>query len=319
VPPPFKITDAILGSCGEVMRLVGRYEGLRAPVPQPLLRKRNRIRTIRASLAIEGNALSQKQVTAVLDGKRVAGSPRDILEAQNAVQAYAQAGHWKPGSMRDLLAAHRTLMKGLIPDAGRWRAGGVGVFRGDQVVHMAPPSDRVEHLVTRLMAFVRADSTPWLVKSAVAHYELQFIHPFSDGNGRIGRLWQHVVLEQVSPVFAHVPVESAIRENQREYYRVLKQSDREGASTRFIEFSLRCLEVSLRETLEAIRPERADQRPRVEQARASLRRRWFSRKDYLNLFPGLSTATASRDLAAAVTAKILESKGSVALSRYRFR
>lgn len=299
------------------MRLVGQYEGLRAPVPQPLLRKKNRIRTIRASLAIEGSGVTEAQVTAVLDGKRVAGAPRELVEAQNAVEAYART--WRPGSVRDLLAAHRALMKGLIPDAGRWRAGGVGVFRGGRAVHVAPPADRVEHLVTRLFGFMRGDSTPWLIKSAVAHYELEFIHPFSDGNGRIGRLWQHVALREVSGLFEHVPVESTIRDRQRAYYRVLERCDRAGSSTRFIEFSLECLLESLTETLAAIRPARVEQAPRIDRARPLLGRGWFSRKDYLARFPGLSTASASRDLAGAVQARLLEARGDRALTRYRFK
>lgn len=306
MPPPFQITREILTRCAAVMRKVGQYEGLRAPVPQPLLRRKNRIRTVHGSLAIEGNALTEQQVTAVLDGKRVTGSPHDLREAENAVTAYQTAGAWSAGSMRHLLTAHRTLMAGLISDAGRWRQGGVGVFR-------------VEHLVAQLLKFVRNDAAPWLVKAAVVHCEIQFIHPFSNGNGRTGRLWQHVALRQVSPVFAHVPVESIIRREQRAYYRVLKACDLAGDSTQFIEMSLAWLEESLGETLAAVRPERAEKTPRLELARQPLGEREFSRKDYLALFPGLSTASASRDLAGGVEAKALRRVGERASSRYRFR
>jgi len=318
--PPFEISSQALASAAEIMRWVGRYEGIVAPKPQPKLRRQNQIRTIRGSLAIEGNTLSEEQMTAILDGKRVLGPKREIVEVQNAIETYARVAELDPAKERDLLGAHGRLMRGLVDDAGRYRRGGVGVVRGSRVAHMAPPANQVERLVRDLLSFTGQNvETHPLVRSAVVHYELEFIHPFSDGNGRIGRLWQHVVLVHYHPIFEFVPIESVIQEKQQEYYRVLALCDRAGSSTAFIEFSLSAIEEALAGFLAELRPAAATAESRLEAAREHFGSMDFSRRDYLALFKTISTATASRDLKEGVVERLLTQKGEKALTRYKFK
>jgi Fic family protein len=317
--PPFEVTAAALTSSVEITRLVGRYEGLLSPKAQPKLRRQNRIRTILGSVAIEGNSLSEDQVTALLEQKRVAGPRRDILEVQNAIEVYDRASRLDPTKEKDLLAAHRILTRGLVADAGRYRSQGVGVRQGTRVAHVAPPARQVPRLVGQLLDFLGSASDHPLVKSAVLHYELEFIHPFSDGNGRIGRLWQHVVLVRWHEIFDHLPIESVVRARQAEYYRVLGACDRAGSSSLFIEFSLSTILAALSDFLRELRPEPQTTSSRLETARRALGRREFSRKDYLALFKTLSTATASRDLKHGLLEGVLSSSGERALVRYRFR
>jgi Fic family protein len=304
---------------GEIMRLVGKYEGLEQPAPAPMLRRENQIRTVVGSVAIEGNTLTIEQVTTMLEGRRIAGSQREIREVTNAIAAYERAAELDPGKERDLLRAHRLLVDGLVADAGRFRGGGVGVVRGSELPMMAPPAKRVPALVAQLLEFVRRDRTPMLVKSAVAHYELELIHPFSDGNGRVGRLWQHVMLQRVHPVFELVPVESVLHARQAAYYRVLAACDAAGDSSQFIELSLAAIRDSLHELVDALRPAPMTSEQRLELAHRAFGSSTFSRKDYLALFKRISTATASRDLRDCVDAKALQRTGERALARYRFR
>lgn len=320
--PPFVISPRVLTSYAAIERLIGRVEGLGGVMPQPLLRKRNRVRTVFGSVGIEGNTLSLGEVTAVLDGKRSAGSIREVREVQNAVAAYERASQFRFTSERDLLAAHRLLMRGLAPDAGRFRSGNVGVWHGARVAHVAhvaPPPERVPSQVRSLLAWAKKAPEPRLIVACVVHYELQFIHPFSDGNGRVGRLWQHVGLLSVSDAFSFLPVESVIRDQQPRYYKALQQSDQAGDSTAFIEFSLGALRTALAEFVDQVRPARQLEGDRIRDASAHFGRTWFARADYLRLYPRLSTASASRDLAAAVTDKTLERQGDKRLARYRFR
>jgi len=317
--PPFTITPALFGVCLEITRLVGRVEGLPSATPQVKLRRRNRIRTVQATLAIEGAGLDEPQVTALFDGKRVIGGRSEVLEVKNAIAAYHKVATLRPGRVQDLLDAHATLMAGLTTDAGRFRKGGVGVMQGTRVAHMAPPATRVPHLVQDLLGFVARDhATDPLVKAAVCHYELEFIHPFSDGNGRIGRLWQHRILLDLHPVFEHVPVESVIRERQDAYYAALGESDRTGDATPFVLFALTATRDGLLELLSELRPEPATSATRLERARAHFAKREFSRADYAQLFPTISAPTASRDLRAGVDAGQLERRGDKATARYTF-
>ena len=205
------------------------------------LRRLNRIRTIQGSLAIEGNTLSEAQITAILDGKPVMAPPRDIQEARNAIKAYEQFEQWQPESERDLLAAHRLLMTGLLDHPGQYRSGGVGVMNGAQVVHMAPPASRVPLLMGNLLGWLGSTDAHPLIASSVFHYEFEFIHPFEDGNGRMGRLWQTLILSRWNPQLAHVPVESLVHAHQAEYYQALNVSTRLGECTPFIEFMLRMI------------------------------------------------------------------------------
>jgi Fic family protein len=194
----------------------------------------------------------------------------------------------------------------------------VGIFRGKRVAHVAPPAKHVSKLVAALLAFVKNDETPPLIKSAVVHFELEFIHPFSDGNGRIGRFWQHVLLARTHPIFEHVPFESVIHERQAEYYRVLRGCDRIGDSTAFIEFSLSAIVDSLRTFLTELRPAPMDSRARIDLAAEIFGTQTFSRKAYLAHFKTLSTASASRDLRLGVEQKRLRRSGDKAKATYRF-
>ncbi|HWL89014.1 MAG TPA: Fic family protein [Polyangiaceae bacterium] len=318
--PPFQVTPDALAASLEITRLIGRYEGLFSPPPQPKLRRQNAIRTVVATVAIEGNTLTADQVTAILEKKRVVGPKHEILEVQNAIETYALAASFDPTKESDLLRAHRHMMNGLTADAGRYRTKGVGVVEGSRILHVAPPAKRVRAWIGELLGFLKKDrDTPALVKAAVVHYELEFIHPFSDGNGRIGRLWQHAILLRYHPLFGVVPVESIIHQHQERYYRTLAECDRTGDASSFVEFSLRVIEEALREFLNELKPKPMTSGSRLEAARTHFAKNEFSRKDYLAEFKMLSTATASRDLKEGVDAKLLVKIGDKARSRYRFR
>lgn len=309
----------MLARVAAIERLLGRAEGLTAPVAQPLLRKRNRVRTIRGSVGIEGNTLGEDQVTALLDGKRVIGSAREIREVENANRAHDLAPRWRSGSERHFRAAHAVMMKGLTVPAGRYRTSEVGIVHGARVAHVAPPARRVPALMRELFGWLRTTETPALVRSCVAHYEILFIHPFTDGNGRMARLWQHVTLLESSSIFRIVPVESVIRERQRAYYDVLARCDRRGSSTEFVELVLTALHDALAETLAELRPARVTGASRLTAAREHFGARWFRRAEYLGLHRAISTATASRDLREGVASRALERRGDRRLAEYRFR
>ena len=243
--PPYTITPSILSTVAEIGELVGRYAATTETVLTPTLRRGNRIRTIQASLAIENNTLTVEQVTAVIEGKRVRGLPREIQEVRNAFAAYEKLDSWNPSSQKDMLAAHGLLTAGLIDDAGKFRSGGVGIFQGKQLIHMAPPADRVPQLMKDLFSWLgKTDEHP-LVASCIFHYEFEFIHPFSDGNGRLGRLWQTLILSKWKPLWAYLPVETIIGERQKQYYAVLGKADAEGNATSFVEFMIHILKEAL--------------------------------------------------------------------------
>ena len=318
--PPFTLNSKMLRLCTEIARSLGRLEGLHVAKPEPKLRKSNRVRTIQASLAIEGNTLALDQVTAILEGKRVIGPQREILEVQNAIKTYDQIQSYNPHSAKSLKEAHGILMRDLVEDAGKWRTKNVGIFQGEKVAHAAPQAKRVPELMNQLFAFLKAEKdTHSLILSAVFHYELEFIHPFSDGNGRIGRLWQTTLLTKYHPVFEFTPLESVIRNRQEAYYEALGLSDKAADASPFIEFSLETIFEALEDLGATIRPEPLTAEGRLEIAREQFRERSFSRKDYLAIFKAISTATASRDLAHGVQAKVLEKAGEKALASYRFK
>ena len=209
--------------------------------PSPMLRKANRIKTIHSSLAIEHNTLSLKQVTAIIDGKHVMGAPNEIQEVKNALQAYHLISELDAFKEKDLLKAHELMMLALVDKSGHYRTAGVGVFDGDKCIHMAPPAERVPQLMHDLFEWVRKTDVHPLVSSCVFHYEFEFIHPFIDGNGRMGRYWQTMLLSRWKGIFAWIPVETIVKEHQQEYYDVIAKCDAVGNSTAFIEFMLRCL------------------------------------------------------------------------------
>lgn len=249
--PPFTLTSHMLALVAEIAEQVGRLTAREEAAMTPQLRRGNRIRSIQASLAIENNTLSVEQVTAVLDGKRVLGLPREIQEVRNAFAAYEAMPGWSAASRADLLAAHGRLLHGLIDDAGHFRRGGVGIYRGEQLMHMAPPASRVAQLVDDLLGWLAATDVHPLLASCVFHYEFEFIHPFADGNGRMGRLWQTLILSRWRPVLAWLPVESVIRDRQDAYYAALSAADQVAEATPFVEFMLQALQQALGEALGA--------------------------------------------------------------------
>ncbi|MBS0654925.1 MAG: Fic family protein [Verrucomicrobia bacterium] len=317
--PPFQITTSILSLSQQIYRELGVLAGAKIEVPPIKLRRLSSIVTIQASLAIEGNTLSLDQVTALLDGKRVIGPEKDILEANNAIKAYKDLNIFNPLSIKDLLLAHRILMESLVEVPGSFRSGSVGIAKEGAITHVAPPADRVPHLMRSLFNFLAAkNELSWLIKASVFHYELEFIHPFSDGNGRIGRLWQQLILIQEDPVFAFIPIEAIIRQNQAEYYKVLAECDRQGNATLFIEFSLKqILDALQKYSLEAT-PTVHDADSRLQFAKNKIVKHWFARVDYMNIHKEISSASASRDLAHGVVSGLLQKRGEKNQVRYRF-
>ena len=246
--PPYRITPEILSLVEHIGEGLGRAEGL--GIARDLrLRRISRIRSIRGSLAIEGNTLSEEQVATLLDGKPVMGSLREIQEARNAIKAYDRYESWAPGSERDLLCAHGVLMAGLLDHPGRYRRGGVAVGGAGVVHHVAPPAGRVPELMAALLHWVVSIGDHPLVVSSVFHYEFEFIHPFEDGNGRLGRLWLTLILILWRPLFAHVPVESLVHAHQSAYYRAIRASSAAGESTPFIAFMLQMIQAALGPTV----------------------------------------------------------------------
>jgi Fic family protein len=239
--PPYSITPVIVNLIAQITEQLGRLSVLQEqekPDSGLRLRRINRIRTIQGSLAIEGNTLSEEQITAILEGKPVIAPPRELLEARNALEAYEQFEHCQSHNKNDLLKAHQTLMMGLIDDAGQYRNKGVGVMKGNDVIHMAPQADCVNKLMTDLLAWLKTSEEHPLITSSVFHYEFEFIHPFSDGNGRMGRLWQTLILSEWRALFKYLPVESMVNTNQRSYYKALNSSTKQSDSAPFIQFML---------------------------------------------------------------------------------
>ncbi|MDT4311057.1 Fic family protein [Klebsiella aerogenes] len=215
-----------------------------------MLRKENRIRTIQASLAIEHNSLSMEQVTALLEGKRVLAPAKDIQEVRNAIRAYELMPGWHKANISDLLAAHKTLMIGLVDSPGVLRSGNVGIYRGTQVVHMAPPATQVPRLIADLLSWLEQTDLHPLIASSVFHYEFEFIHPFADGNGRMGRLWQTLILSQWRQELAWLPVETLIHHQQERYYEILGLCDKTSDCTLFVTWMLQNVVAALKEGLE---------------------------------------------------------------------
>jgi len=251
--PPYTLTPAIVSLIADIAEALGRLSLLREQSLR--LRRVNRIRSIRGSLAIEGNTLSEEQITAILDGKPVIAPPREVQEARNALAAYEQMLGWQPQREADLLQAHQVMMQGLIDEAGHYRGGGVGVMHGKQVIHMAPPAKRVPQLMNNLLAWLAQSEEHALIRSAVFHYEFEFIHPFADGNGRMGRLWQTLILSRWNPLLADLPVENIVHAHQAAYYQSLQQSSEQGDSAPFIEFILGMIRTACEPDTPQVAPE----------------------------------------------------------------
>jgi len=303
-----------------IAEILGSLNTLRLKKPDVSLRKQNKIKTIHSSLAIEGNTLSIEQVTDLINNKAVVGPAKDIKEVKNAMMVYDSVNQFNFKSITAFKKAHKLLMQGLIKDAGHFRTADVGVFAGNVVSHMAPPSKRVPQLMSDLFSYIKkTDNTALLVKACVFHYELEFIHPFSDGNGRMGRLWQQVILMHHHAVFEFLTIESLIKENQEDYYHILGECDSAGNSTLFVEFALGLIERELSIYQNTITYIADTKEKRMRNAIDHFKDTWFSRLDYMKLHKTISTATASRDLKAAVENKWLQKQGDKNVARYQFK
>ena len=248
--PPFTMNEEITNLIVEIGEYVGTITTYDAMCPNPILRRENQIKTIHSSLAIEQNTLTLKQVTDVINGKRILGPPQDIREVKNAYEAYERVSVLDPYSVKNLLLAHKIMMEGLVKEAGSFRSGNVGVYAGTELIHAGTPAKYVPDLMKQLFAWLKQSKYHPLVKSCIFHYEFEFIHPFADGNGRTGRLWQSLILQKWKEVFAWIPVETLVYENQEVYYKVLQRSDNVGDSTEFVEFMLGMIRNALKEISE---------------------------------------------------------------------
>lgn len=315
--PPYEITATILKYISSISEKIGAVNAKYIIKTNPTLRKENQIKTIHSSLRIEGNILTEEQITAILENKRVVGPEKDILEVLNALEVYKNVNNLNPQKESDFLKAHQLLLKKLIDKPGKYRNQGVGIVKGSKVEHIAPPFERVPFLMQDLFEYLKDQTELTLIKSCVFHYEMEFIHPFLDGNGRMGRLWQTLILMQEYAVFEFLPFETLISKNQEAYYRALSLSDKEGQSTAFIEYMLSIIDHSLAELLDN------SAKKLTETDRITLflesNKNEFMRKDYLNFFKDISSATASRDLKKAVEDKLLTKEGDKKITTYKKR
>ena len=236
--PPFTVSAEAINLIAEISGLIERYairleqeDGLR-------LRKVNRIKTIHSSLSIEGNTLSENQVRDIIDGKDVVAPIKEIQEVKNAIKTYEMYSSLDAFKEKDLLKAYGVMMQALVDDAGKYRRGSVGVFGEKGIVHLAPSAERVPILMSDLFDWLKHSKDHLLIRSCVFHYEFEFIHPFSDGNGRTGRLWQSLILGKLHPLFEHLPVENMVYSNQQQYYDAITASTNAGQSGPFVDFML---------------------------------------------------------------------------------
>lgn len=313
--PPYDLNNKILKLITSISESIGEVNASLLNKPSPQLRKQNKIRTIYSSLKIEGNTLTEDQITALLDNKIVIGPQEDITEVKNAINVYENLKRFDSSSEKSFLLAHKNLMTGLIKASGKFRTQGVGIVKGGEVEHLAPSYDNVPFLMKDLFEYLKGKDELTLIKSCVFHYEMQFIHPFLDGNGRMGRLWQTLILMEEYPVFEFLPFETLISQKQQEYYKALSDSDKEGKSTKFIEYMLSVIYSSLAELLN-FKNRTLTQIDRLEYF-VALETSVFSRKDYMLVFKDISSATASRDLAKGINLKLFEKEGDKVKTIYR--
>lgn len=315
--PPYNITEKIIALVASISEKIGEINATHLYKPATELRKKNRIKTIQSSLEIEGNTLTEAQITALLENKRVLAPQKDILEVQNAIKVYEQLNTFNPFQLKDLEKAHAILMNGLIDNAGKLRTTNVGIVKGSKVEHIAPSGTMVNGLMKDLFEYLKKDKDLILIKSCVFHYEFEFIHPFLDGNGRMGRLWQTLILMQQYPVFEYLPVESLIKQKQSDYYNKLSESDKKGNSTPFIEFMLEIILESLDGLLQS-QSVTLHTEDRISLFKEKIGKNTFSRKEYMQNFKNISAPTASRDLKWAVEQNLLTKFGALRLTEYQF-
>ncbi|TLX72407.1 Fic family protein [Labilibacter sediminis] len=316
--PPYSLTGKILKLVASISEKIGEINSAHLSKPPTELRKKNRIKTIHSSLEIEGNTLTIEQITAIVENKRIVGPKKDILEVKNAIAVYDYIVKLNPYSFDSFCEAHGILMKGLIDSAGSLRSKSVGIVKGSEVAHIAPGSDMLKPLMNDLFDYLKNSDDLLLIKSCVFHYEMEFIHPFIDGNGRMGRLWQTLILKDEYPVFEYLPIETLIKERQDKYYEALGQSDKTGESTVFIEFMLEIILESLDELLN-IQNVNLTNIDRISLFKSIVKDDFFTRKEYMKNFREISSATASRDLKYAVENGIIEKIGDKNTARYRYK
>lgn len=242
--PPFTITTDILNLVAQISQQVGELNASQLNA-SPQLRKQNRIKTITGTLAIEGNSLTEEQITAIVEGKPVLGSVRELAEVKGAIAAYDALPAFTPSEISDLLTAHGLMLSDILVNAGEFRSKGVGIHKGGVVHHVAPPAHQVSGLMADLIQWLKQTKDHPLIASCVFHYEFEFIHPFADGNGRMGRLWQTLILSKWHPLFLSLPLESVIKDHQQDYYHALEQADNQADSTPFIHFMLSVIQQTL--------------------------------------------------------------------------
>ena len=315
--PPYNITPKILKLITSISEKIGEVNANYLNKPSPKLRKQNKIKTIHSSLRIEGNTLTEEQITALLDNKRIIGPKKDINEVLNAIGLYDNLEKINPYSEKHFLKAHKDLMIGLLENPEEYRTKDVGIVKGSKIEHLAPSSERVPYLMKDLFEYLKDKEELTLIKSCVFHYEMEFIHPFLDGNGRMGRLWQTIILMEEYPVFEFLPFETLISQTQRDYYQALAVSDKTGKSTAFIEYMLSVIDKSINDILDF------NSRILTESERllyfASLNNEIFTRKDYMNVFKDISSATASRDLKRGVEINVFEKIGEKNKTKYKLK
>lgn len=312
--PPYDITPKILKLISSISQKLGEVNANYLSKQSPQLRKQNRIKTIHSSLQIEGNTLTEEQITALIENKRVVGPKKDVLEVLNAIKVYENLKQYNSISEKSFLKAHKGLMFGLINNSGKYRMQGVGIVKGTKLEHVAPSYKNVPYLMKDLFEYLKNTDELTLIKSCVFHYEMEFIHPFIDGNGRMGRLWQTLILMSEYPIFEFLPFETLISETQKEYYKSLAMSDKSGKSTFFIEYMLFVINASLESVL-TYKNRILKDMDRLEYF-VTLGKKFFTRKDYMNVFKNLSSATASRDLKKGVELNIFESTGNKNKTEY---
>jgi Fic family protein len=300
-----------------ISETIGQINAMHLYKPTTELRKKNRIKTIKFSLEIEGNSLSEEQVTALIENKRILAPEKDIIEVQNAIKVYELLNNFNPFKLKDLEKAHEILMQNLIEQSGKFRSKNVGIVKGSKLEHLAPDGSIVLGLMKDLFDYLKNDTEIILIKSCVFHYEFEFIHPFLDGNGRMGRLWQTLILKQLNPIFEFLPIEKLIKKNQKLYYSKLSESDKIGNSTPFIEFMLELILESLNEIVQS-QNQTLKSGDRILLFKEFIGKSSFTRKDYLVHFKNISAPTASRDLKWATDLALIQRTGDKNMTKYSF-
>lgn len=323
--PPFKITDEITNLVIEIAELTGMILVSEKLSSNPVLRRENRIKTIYSSLAIEQNTLTFEQVTDLINGKRVLAPPKDIKEAKNAYEIYEKLDLLNPYSIKDLLKAHKIMTSELINESGKFRTKGAGVYQGKQLIHAGTPPQYIPEVIKQLFLWLKNSEVHPLIKACVFHYEFEFIHPFQDGNGRMGRLWHTLILSKWKEFFAWLPIETLIQKKQKEYYKAINLSNNIGESTPFITFILEVI----KETLEELQKNdkkmtdiMADKMTDKEMERLERLEVYFDKNKYIGnneaqKILNISDSTARRFLNKLVKIGILEAVGERKGRKYR--